>query len=212
MRTRGVRVPQHWNQEGASQAHVRCARCGYLLTGLPMHRACPECGTPSDNSTQTITLTPQTRHYRTLGFAVLLFCIVYTTARRHSDIPEMPSLRELGWWAAIILGFVIIVVVRLFKDAGKAHLLTLSDEGVRFESPLFPSAVFPWETVKQARYRWTSDTFLLLGRDGSGLFKCGSCMLGSRRTVRRCVSEINRFVSMYSTVSCPESRLVDGVQ
>jgi hypothetical protein len=44
----------------------------------------------------------------------------------------------------------------------------------------------------------------LVGHDDSRLFECRSYMLGSRRRLRLCLSEINRLIPVYSIAAQPE--------
>ncbi len=156
-----------------------------------MH-TCPECGLDYDPHATVIRLQTRRRDYRQIVYGLVLLGMLYFASRRTGILQDDYPL------ILMIAAGMLAAFYRLSSSAGQLHLLILNRHGVRLEDRMFGRDTILWTALAKAKYGWLSGKFYLLGNNGARLLTCRANQLGTPRTVRRCVAEINRLLCVYS--------------
>lgn len=147
-----------------------------------------------DPHAKVIRLRASLRDRRQLAYAFLLLTGFYAGTRWTGT-----KLHGAYTDILILVAVMLPTFYRLWRSVGESYFLILNRHGVQFDDPRFDCDPIPWRSVSKAKYGWLSNKFYLLGRDGAKIVTHPADRMASPRTVRRCVREINRLLTVYSS-------------
>lgn len=98
--------------------HPYCKRCGFDLTGLDLTEPanCPECGRTVRSGTESIKIGKRKRR-PILLVAGLLLALLGTTGVAWPQIAQLPSIRNIDWYAHLPESMLINMTIKGNKDA-----------------------------------------------------------------------------------------------
>lgn len=172
-------------------AAARCARCDYVLAGLPESHTCPECGLEYDLNCVVVPLPDRQSEYNQIASATFLLAIAI-----------LGGVSSGHYYAMIVLVSVsvLILVHHLLRAAGIAQRyvrLEISKRGLRFFHMDWREDRISWFDVKRAKCGWILGNLHLHDADGKQVKVISPAALGGSKAAKDCAARINYFSAVY---------------
>jgi len=174
---------------------IKCPLCGYAIFGLSTEHNCPECGFAYDPYTKVIRLSPITR-----SMWIIAAAIAFAPFGAH--LISRPY-RSAVVVASLATGLMLVVLTTAYGlisiTLGLGHLLVLNRLGVHWYKKNRCLDTIQWSGFQSVRCDWLGSKVDFLRTDGTVVHSVSRRRFGSRRSVMRCVKEINDRITVYGS-------------
>jgi hypothetical protein len=183
------------SKESTRTERIKCPLCGYAIFGLPTEHTCPECGFAYDPYTKVIHLSPIMRSMWTISAAIAFAPLgASLVAGRYHAVVAAAGLAT-GLMLVILTAAYVLISVTL----GRRHLLVLNRLGIHWYHKNRRLDTIQWPAFQSVRCDWLGNKVDFMRVDGTIVHSVGRRRFGSRRSVMRCVKEINDRIQVYGS-------------